>query len=184
MPLGQSKNPPAITPVVFKNPRRDFAKSFIACSLPIIPRCSTERAMQLLPSQLQLPSAWKGKLSDSRLRLRSYGSWLARHNIYRRQNICAKWLANGLSVAADLIEESSDEHVRALRNEASRCSETDSAVASCDDGYFSFQLIHKISPLWSPLGCLPDIKASGQHLLGHFVTASNLDMAGSSRSAP
>ena len=36
MPLGQSKNPPAITPVVFKNPRRDFAKSFIAFSLPVI----------------------------------------------------------------------------------------------------------------------------------------------------
>src|SRR6266480_2669508 len=30
MPLGQSKNPPAIAPVVFKNPRRDSAKSFIA----------------------------------------------------------------------------------------------------------------------------------------------------------
>ena len=140
--------------------------------------------MQLLRSQLQLPSAWKRKLSDSRLRLRSYGSWLARHTIYRLQNICAKWLTNGLSVTADLIEESSDEHVRALRNEASRCSETNSAVASCDDGYFSFQVIHEVSPVGSPLDYLPDIKASGQHLPGHFVTASNLEMAGSRRSAP
>src|SRR6266436_8576803 len=140
--------------------------------------------MQLLRSQLQLPSAWKRKLSDSRLRLRSYGSWLARHTIYRRQNICAKWLANGLSVAADLTEESSDEHVRAVRNEASRCSETDSAVAFRDESYFSFQLIHEVSPVWSPLDCLPDIKGSGQHLPGHFVTASNLEMAGSTRSAP
>jgi hypothetical protein len=36
MPLGQSKNPPAIAPVVFKNSRRDSAKSFIAFSLPVV----------------------------------------------------------------------------------------------------------------------------------------------------
>jgi hypothetical protein len=77
MPFGQSKNPPAITPVVFRNPRRDFAKSFIAFSLPSLPRCSTERAMQLLRSELQLPSAWKRKLSDSRLRLQPCDSWRA-----------------------------------------------------------------------------------------------------------
>src|SRR5882724_1637371 len=33
MPLGESKNAPAITPVVFRNSRRDFAKSFIEFSL-------------------------------------------------------------------------------------------------------------------------------------------------------
>jgi hypothetical protein len=36
MPLGQSKNPPAIALVVFKNSRRDSAKSFIAFSLPVV----------------------------------------------------------------------------------------------------------------------------------------------------
>jgi hypothetical protein len=33
------------------------------------------------------------------------------------------------------------ENVRALRDEALSCSETDPAVASSDDGYFSFQLV-------------------------------------------
>jgi hypothetical protein len=33
MPLGESKNAPAVRPVAFRNPRRDFANSFIAFSL-------------------------------------------------------------------------------------------------------------------------------------------------------
>jgi hypothetical protein len=43
MPLGQSKNPPAIAPVVFKNSRRDSAKSFIAFSLQRVEQSEAER---------------------------------------------------------------------------------------------------------------------------------------------
>jgi len=38
-----------------------------------------------------------------------------------------------------------DEDVRAFRNKALCRSETDSAIASGDDCYFSFQLTHKLS---------------------------------------
>jgi hypothetical protein len=40
-----------------------------------------------------------------------------------------------------------DKNVRALGNEALRRGETDSAVASRDHGYFSFQFGHDFSPL-------------------------------------
>ncbi len=40
-----------------------------------------------------------------------------------------------------------DEDVRALRNEVLRRSETDSAIASRDDCYFSFQLSQDLSPV-------------------------------------
>src|ERR1700722_1662827 len=59
------------------------------------------------------------------------------------------------NVLADLIDcriefaltTAGDKDVCALGNEALRRGETDSAVASRDDGYFSFQFGHDLSPL-------------------------------------
>jgi hypothetical protein len=50
---------------------------------PISLQVSTERAMQLLRSELQLPSAWRHRPSDSRPRLRPCDSWLVRHTTVR-----------------------------------------------------------------------------------------------------
>src|SRR6202040_1047139 len=44
---------------------------------------STERAMQLLRSELQLPSALRRRPSDWRLRLRPCGCWLVRRTTVR-----------------------------------------------------------------------------------------------------
>src|SRR6266550_2752971 len=42
---------------------------------------ATERAMQLLRSELPPPSVWRHRLSGWRLGLRPCGSWLVRHTI-------------------------------------------------------------------------------------------------------
>src|SRR5439155_16987677 len=44
---------------------------------------STEPAMRLLRSKLQLPSAWRRRPSDWRLRLQPCGCWLVRHTTVR-----------------------------------------------------------------------------------------------------
>ena len=57
-----------------------------------------------------------------------------------------------------------DEDVCTLRNQAFRRSETDSAIASRDDCYFSFQLSQNLSPIWFP--------ASGNVFLYRIVQMS------------
>src|SRR5438270_11236655 len=63
-------------------------------------RFSTERVMQLLRSELQLPSAWRRRLSDWRLRLRPCDSWLARHTNVRGP---ALWSDRFLSLATSSV---------------------------------------------------------------------------------
>jgi hypothetical protein len=46
-----------------------------------------------------------------------------------------------------LVTAARDKDVRALRNETLCRCETDSAIASGDDCYLSFQLVHKVPPV-------------------------------------
>ena len=61
-----------------KHNRSAFDDVLSANTVPFTPS-STERAMQLLRSELQPPSAWRRRPSDWRLRLRPCGCWLVRH---------------------------------------------------------------------------------------------------------
>src|SRR6266576_5176624 len=58
MPLGASKNAPAIAPVVFRNPRRDFAKSFIPFAAEVLDSAGEKR--RTIPLQSSVPPiSWR-----------------------------------------------------------------------------------------------------------------------------